>query len=67
LYQFAPASGKAPPARLNWEFRDSLHDSKALTLTVEQVRLQLEQAGYNLMSVGELSGGWIIIDAQKNE
>jgi SAM-dependent methyltransferase len=63
--QFAPSEGKAPPARLMWEFRDSLHDCNGLTLSVRQVQDQLIQSGFKLISEKELSGGWKVIEAGK--
>jgi ubiquinone/menaquinone biosynthesis C-methylase UbiE len=63
--QFAPSEGKAPPARLLWEFRDSLHDCNGLTATAKQIQGQLTQAGFKLKSENELSGGWKVIEAEK--
>jgi len=61
--QFAPDEGMAPPARLVWEFRDSLDDHTYLTSTSEQIQDQLTQAGFKLISEKEMSGGWSIIEA----
>ena len=63
--QFASAKGFAPPARLGWEFRDSLDDPDYVTNTVEDILAMLTKVGFDVVSVEELTGGWTVIDAKK--
>jgi len=63
--QFAPEKGFAPPARLLWEFRDSLDDPEYVTNTVEEILAMLIKVGFDVISVRELTGGWTVIDAKR--
>ena len=62
---FAPEKGFAPPARLGWEFRDSLNDPDYVTNTIEKILEMLSKVGFDAISVGELTGEWAVIDAKK--
>lgn len=62
---FAPAKGFAPPERLQWEFRDSLDDPDYVTNTIEEILAMLTKVGFDVVSVGELTGGWTVIDAKR--
>jgi len=63
--QFAPTKGFAPPARLLWEFRDSLDDPGYITKTTDDILSILKNVGFDVVSVGGLTGGWTVIDAEK--
>lgn len=63
--QFAPTKGFAPPARLLWEFRDSLDDPGYITNTTEEILSMLTNVGFDVVSLGALTGGWTVIDAKK--
>jgi SAM-dependent methyltransferase len=63
--QFAPVKGFAPPARLGWEFRDSLDNPDYVTNTVEDILAMLAKVGFDVVSVRELTGGWTVIDAKR--
>jgi hypothetical protein len=62
---FAPTDGFAPPSRLKWEFRDSLDDPDYVTKTIEDILVMLKKVGFDVVSVGEMTGGWTVIDAKK--
>ena len=57
--------GFAPPARLLWEFRDSLDDPGYITNTTDDIISMLKNAGFGAVSVGGLAGGWTIVDAER--
>jgi predicted O-methyltransferase YrrM len=63
--RFAPAEGVAPPARLNWAFRDSLDDPDFTMPWVARTQDLLAQTGFQLLSKYTLSSGWTVIEARR--
>jgi ubiquinone/menaquinone biosynthesis C-methylase UbiE len=62
---YAPAETVASPALLYWTFLDSLADPVVELTTADQVRSQLTQAAFHLLSENILPNGWLAIQAGK--
>jgi len=71
--QFAPAEGVAHPSRVHWAFVGSLANPDSTPTTAADVRIRLDQAGFELLSERTLtereeqrwSRGWLVIEAIK--
>jgi ubiquinone/menaquinone biosynthesis C-methylase UbiE len=63
--RFAPAETVASPAGLYWTFLDSLEDPAVELKTADQIRSQLTQAGFHLLSEDIVPNGWLAIQAGK--
>jgi ubiquinone/menaquinone biosynthesis C-methylase UbiE len=65
---FSPAENLAPPARLEWTFLDSLHDPTFGFPTLDEVKSQLAQAGFNVSEEHQTLGkGLIVLQAWKRD
>ena len=63
---FSPTENYAPLTRVEWTFLDSLRDPNFSFPTLDQVRRQLVQAGFNVLPEHHTFGkGWIILQARK--
>ncbi len=65
LDQFAPAPGIAPPERLHWRFQGALLDRAYETPTVVELKAWLAEAGFMLLSEGEIVENWTLLVAEK--
>jgi hypothetical protein len=64
--QFAPAEGVVPAPRLHWAFQGSLVEPEFTFPAAAEIQTLLTQVGFQLLSEGTLSGGWIVIEACRN-
>ena len=63
---FSPTENDAPPTRVEWTFLDSLRDPNFSFPTLDQVRAQLAQAGFDVSPEHSTFGkGWIILQVRK--
>ena len=64
----APADNLAPTTRLEWIFLDSLNNPDFSVPTLDEFRLQLTQAGFDVSDEHYTFGtGWTILQARKSE
>lgn len=64
---FSPAENYAPLTRLEWAFLDSLNDPNFSFPTLNEVRVQLVQAGFDVSNEHHTFGsGWTILQARKH-
>ncbi len=65
---FSPTENYAPSTRVKWTFLDSLCDPNFSFPTLDQVRAQLVQAGFDVSPEHHTFGkGWIVLQARKEE
>jgi ubiquinone/menaquinone biosynthesis C-methylase UbiE len=65
---FSPAENLAPPTRLEWTFLDSLHDPEFGFPTLDEVKLQLAQAGFIVSDEHQTLGkGLVVLQAWKKD
>jgi len=63
---FSPSENLAPPTRIEWTFLDSLHDPDFCFPTVEQVKTQLQQCGFEISDILRTIGsGYVLLQARK--
>jgi ubiquinone/menaquinone biosynthesis C-methylase UbiE len=65
--QLAPTKGVAPACRLQWAFQGSLVNPESTFPTVAGIQTCLTQAGFQLLSKGTLSKGWVVIEARTRQ
>ena len=73
VYQLAASEGVATPAWVHWAFLASMGNPDYAVLTIENVRKQLEGAGFEVVSERTLppgdalrwSGDWVLVEARK--
>lgn len=64
---FSLAKNLAPATRIEWTFLDSLHDPNICFPTLDEIRMQLTQAGFAASNEHQTVGrGWIVLEAQKS-
>lgn len=65
---FSPAENLAPPTRLEWTFLDSLHDPNFSFPTLDEFKLQLAQAGFDVSDEHQTLGkGLVVLRAWKRD
>lgn len=63
---FSPTENHAPLTRVEWTFVDSLRDPNFSFPTLDQVRTQLAQAGFDVSPDHQtFRNGWVILQARK--
>lgn len=63
---FSPDEKLAPLARVEWTFLDSLHDPDFGFLTLDEFKIQLEQAGFGYSDEHQIIGkGLVVLQAWK--
>ena len=63
---FSPAKNIAPVTRIGWIFLESLHDPNVCNPTVDEVRAQLTEIGFDVSPGHQTIGrGWIVLEARK--
>lgn len=63
---FSPSEDLAPPTRIEWTFLDSLHDPGFCFPTVEEVKTQLQQSGFEILDKPRTIGsGYVVLQARK--
>ena len=63
---FSPAENLAPTTRIEWTFLDSLHDPNFSFPTLDEVRTQLVQAGFEVSDEHQTLGkGLVVFQAHK--
>ena len=63
---FSPSKNLAPPTRIEWTFLDSLHDPDFCFPTVQEVKTQLQQSGFEISDKPRTIGsGYVLLQVRK--